>query len=206
MTRTGAENIPHVAWTDHRILRLPANPTTDEHHTALNELTPIFSPQATKRDMAMANYRLLLEGNRTFESTAWELLAEQQDSIASDKEALDALGNVSAERGDNQTAERCFRRVLDLDSTDLTALSNVGILLAKKGKLNEAIALLRPAFNRNRDIPGLAMNLARIECAAGDGASAAKTLQTALVYNPGLADMEHLVDQMAGCGVSGEQK
>jgi predicted CXXCH cytochrome family protein len=202
MPRTGAENIPHVAWTDHRILRVPDESKPQVRQAIANELRPIFSTEATERDLTLAYYRMLLEGNRSFEALAWERLMQQEDRIASDKDALDALGNLSAERGDIPTAERCFRHVLELDPADLTASSNLGTLLAKQGKLDEAIALLRPAFDRNRDIPGLAMNLARIECAAGDAASAQATLRATLVYNPGLADTQRGLKQMANCDSS----
>jgi len=204
MPRTGAENIPHVAWTDHRILRLPAKDLkVQAHDPAPNELKPIFSPATTKRDLAMAYYQVTLEGSRSFEPAAWEELTAQKDLIANDREALDALGNISAERGDGQTAEWSFRRVLEVDPADLTALSNLGILLAKQGKPDEAIALLSAAFDRNRDISGLAMNLARIECMAGQGASAQATLQATLVYNPNLSEVQRLLNQMTGCGSSG---
>jgi predicted CXXCH cytochrome family protein len=201
MARTGAENIPHVAWTDHRILRVPEEGLkVQAHDPTPNELSPVFSPAATKRDLAMAYYQVLLEGNQLFEPAAWQELTAQKGSIANDKEALDALGNVSAKRGDSQTAEWSFRHVLELDPTDLTALSNLGILLAKQGKLDEAIAMLRPAFDRNRDISGLAMNLARIQCMAGQGAAAQATLQATLVYSPDLQEVQRLLNQMTGCG------
>ena len=200
MRRTGAENIPHVAWTDHRILRIPEERKV-EREAGGEELKPIFSATATNRDLAMANYELLLQGDRSLEGAAWKGLNDEKNGIANDKQALDALGNLSAERGDVSTAERSFRRVLELDPADLTALSNLSTLLAKQGKLEDAITL-RPAFDRNRDVAGLALNLARIECAAGDGASAQATLRDTLIYNPGLADVQRLLQQMAGCGAT----
>jgi predicted CXXCH cytochrome family protein len=203
MPRTGAENIPHVAWTDHRILRLPEAAKAQTHDGATDELTPIFSPGATKRDLAMAYYQVLLEGDRSVESSTAEQLMSLKDSIRSDREALDALGNLSAERGDRETAEEAFRRVLELDPVDLIALSNLGTLLAKQGKLADAIGLLGRAFDRNRDIPGLAMNLARVECMAGDGPAARSTLQSALVYSPDLEQLRRLLEQMTACSAPG---
>jgi predicted CXXCH cytochrome family protein len=202
MRKTGAENIPHVAWTDHRILRVPGSSPGQPGAPAGDDLRPIFSPQATKRDLAMAYYRLLLEGERKFEVRAWEQLMEQKQSFQNDPEALDALGNLSAERGDLKTAEQAFRRVLELAPADLTALSNLGTILAKQGKLDQSTELLGRAFERNRDVPGLAMNLARVECAAGDGQAARNALQAALVYNPGLEDLERLLAQMSSCRTS----
>jgi predicted CXXCH cytochrome family protein len=204
MRRLGAVNILHVAWTDHRILRMPEGPKVEPAAQQVNNLEPIFSPGATARDRAMAYYRALLEGDRSLEAAAWEQLKQQQESIANDKEALDALGNLSAERGDLVTAERSFKAALSLDPVDLTALSNLGTLLAKQGKLNDAISLLSSAFDRNRDIPGLATNLARVECMAGDGRAARNTLTTALIYCPEHKGMQRLLVQMSNCGaVSG---
>jgi predicted CXXCH cytochrome family protein len=199
MGRVGAGNILHVAWTDHRILKVPERPKAESHVKAENDLVPIFSPEATDRDLAMAYYQELLEGDRSAEATAWEQLKKQQGSIANDKEALDALGNLSAERGDHNAAEKAFRRVLELEPTNLTALSNLGTLLAKEGKLSDAIPLLRTAFDRNQDVAGLAMNLARVQCMAGDGPAARNTLSAALLYCPNYEDMRRLLTQMSAC-------
>lgn len=199
MPHNGAQNIPHVAWTDHRISRVPqAAPA--ESSDAKNELVPIFSPRATTRDLGMAYYLALLEGNRSVESSAWSLLESQQEAIATDESALDALGILSVERGDKQKAEAEFRRVLTLDPKDLTALSNLGILLAKQGKLTEAASLLRQAFDRNPDIAGLAMNLARAECMMGDASGVRETLQSAMTYNPDIPEMRQLMDRAGSCG------
>ena len=198
MPRAVARNIVHVAWTDHRILRVPDNAPVASDATG-DHLVPVFSPGATDRDLAMAYYQLLLEGDREFEEQAWTRLNALGDSIANDKAALDALGNMSAERGENDTAERAFRRVLAIDPIDLTALSNLGIIFAKEGKLTDSVSMLRKTFDANQDVPGLAMNLARVECIAGDGQAAQATLQTALTYAPNLKDLQRLKAQMNSC-------
>ena len=198
MPRTGAENIPHVAWTDHRILARPVASEAAIEQKSEN-LTPIFSPGATPRDLAMADYQALLEGDRSREPVAWEQLNANQSRIANDKAALDALGNLSAERGDLKRADQVFHQVLALDPNDLTALSNLGVLLAKEGKLTQSIAVLQKAFERNQDIPGLSMNLARVQCMSGDGVAARATLNTALAYSRHLEDMQRLLAETSHC-------
>lgn len=205
MQRTGAVNIPHVAWTDHRILRVPEDQKTAPQGQAPApqdkvELVPIFSPGATDRDRAMAYYKALLEGDREFEVPAWEQLRAQRESIDGDQAALDALGNLSSERGEFKDAEQLFRRVLGLDPSDLTALSNLGMLLAKQGDLKGAIVMMQKAFDQNEDLAGLAMNLAKVECAAGDGPAAQRTLKAALRYSPDLESMKTLLARVATCG------
>lgn len=205
MPRTGAENIPHVAWTDHRILPRPAESKPGLAAKSEGDLTPIFSPGATSRDLAMANYQALLEGDRSREPIAWNELNADRDRIGNDKAALDALGNLSAERGNFKEADQVFEQVLSLDPNDLTALSNLGVLLAKEGKLNQSMTMLDRAFRRNQDIPGLSMNLARVQCAAGDGAAARATLNAALLYCPSSEEMRRLLTELNDCG-SGARK
>jgi Flp pilus assembly protein TadD len=198
MRHTGAENIPHVAWTDHRILRVPAESAAAGAKDGTT-LTPVLSPASTERDLAMAYYKAFLEGNGSVEEKAFTLLSRMRGEIAADREALDAFGTLSAQRGESQLAEAAFQQVLTMEPRDLTALSNLGTLRAKQGRLTEAIALLKPAFEANRDIAGLAMNLARVQCMAGDGAGAGATLSAALVYSPESQEMRRAAGEMTQC-------
>ncbi|MFZ0633235.1 MAG: tetratricopeptide repeat protein [Acidobacteriaceae bacterium] len=198
MPHLGAENIPHVAWTDHRILRLPqASPTPLS--AAGNELTPIFSPGVTSRDLGMAYYQALLQGNRAVEPLAWSLLHGQREAISGDPAALDALAELDAERGNYKDAEAEFRRVLVLEPADVGALSNLGTLLARQGNLSEATNFLRQAWERNRDLGGLAMNLARVQCFAGNTSGEAETLKSTLRYNPGVARIQQQLNAAPAC-------
>jgi tetratricopeptide (TPR) repeat protein len=205
MPRNGARNVLHVAWTDHRIRRNRVDSPTESDAEPAGVLTPIFSPDTSNRDEAMANYQALLEGDRSLETTVWRQLNAEGDTLRNDKEALDALGNISAERRDWAKAEGAFRRVLEIDSADLTALSNLGTLLAKQGKVKEAEALLQQAFDRNQDLPGLAKNLARVQCLAGDEAAARRTLTTALIYCPQVDDVRRLLNTLGNCSSASEK-
>ena len=98
-------------------------------------------------------------------------------------------------------AEEAFQEVLKLDPQDLTAQSNLGILAAKQGKLQASLALLQPAFDANKDVAGLAMNLARVQCMAGDVTGARTTLESALIFAPGLQDLRHMRDQLPDCSL-----
>jgi predicted CXXCH cytochrome family protein len=200
MARTGAQNIPHVAWTDHRILRIPGSGETIATGEVSKELSPVFSPGANSRDLAMANYTALLDGDRSAQPKAWTLLEDQRSGIENDAAALDALGVLSLQKPDNAGAEALFRKALAINPNDLTALSNLGILVARQGKLKEATTLLQSAFERNADVSGLAMNLARVQCAAGDATAARVTLQTTLKYNPDLESVRRLMQGLSDCG------
>ena len=202
MPRSGAENIPHVAWTDHRIQRVSGVGESIRNLTEDDTLVPVFSPHATKRDLALAYYSAVLEGNSAVEQKAYQVLKEIWPEILVDKEALNALGILSEKRGDYKQATEIFEQVLKIDLQDLTALSNLGTLRAKSGDLQGAIALWQPAFARNEDVVGLAKNLAQVQCMTGDTASARITLHKTLQYSPGLRDVQQLLAAIPSCTVA----
>jgi len=202
MPRSGAENIPHVAWTDHRIQRVPGIGESIRNFTEDDTLVPVFSPHATKRDLALAYYSAVLEGNSAVEQKAYRVLKEIWPEILEDKEALNALGILSEKRGDYKQATEIFEQVLKIDLQDLTALSNLGTLRAKFGDLQGAIALWQPAFVRNEDVVGLAKNMAQVQCMTGDTASARITLQRTLQYSPSLRDVQQLLAALPSCSVA----
>jgi hypothetical protein len=199
MPRTGAENISHVAWTDHRILKIPEAPGAAAKPSLGDTLVPVFSPGATERDIALAYYKSLLEGNVALQQKAFEKLEAIKPELSGDNDALVALGVLVEGRGDYKQAQELFQEVLKRDPVNLIAISNLGTLLAKSGDLQAAISLWRPAFERNEDVVGLAKNLARVECAAGDTAAARATLQQTLQYSPGIRDVRQLMTQLQDC-------
>ena len=200
MPHNGAENIPHVAWTDHRILPRP-NRAPEAQSSSTDVLKAIFSPEANTRDLGMAYYLAYLKGNGAEGAKAWSLLSSQQQEIQSDKDkpAMDALALLNIERGDTKTGESLFQEVLRLDPNDLTANSDLGALMAKQGELSKSLQLLQSAFSRNQDVAGLAMNLARVQCARGDAAGVRSTLTTALVYNPGVRELQQFLQSADTC-------
>jgi Flp pilus assembly protein TadD len=203
MPRTPSVNILHVAWTDHRILRQKDSLFLKATPKPSGELIPIFSPEANARDLAMASYLALLDGNRSLETVAWQQLSALRGQAGEDKELLDAFGTMAGMRGEAALAEQAFRDALQIAPNDLTALSNLGTLLARRGKMAEAVAVLRKAFDRNEDIVALAENLARAECALGDAEAARATLNKALEINPHLDKIRELASQMGDCRGSG---
>jgi Tfp pilus assembly protein PilF len=199
MPRTGAENISHVAWTDHRILKHPEAPDAVAKPSPGDTLVPVFSPGITERDVALAYYKSWLEGNVALQQKAFDKLQAVKPELTGDDDALVALGVLVEERGDLKQAQELFQEVLRRDPLNLIAISNLGTLRAKSGDLQAAISLWRPAFERNEDVVGLAKNLARVECAAGDATAARATLAKTLQYSPGIRDVRQLMMQLQDC-------
>jgi tetratricopeptide (TPR) repeat protein len=199
MPAGGAENIPHVAWTDHRIRRIPDSAETIKNLGEGDELVSIFSPKATSRDLVLAYYHATLEGNIALQEKAYSMLNEIMVTLVADKDALNALGILSEQHQNYKQAGEIFEQVLKLDPTNLTALSNLGTLHAKIGDFPGAIAYLRPAFERNQDVVGLAKNLAQTQCIAGDPAAARATLEKTLRLNPGLRSVQQMMAALPSC-------
>ncbi len=199
MPKTGAQNTPHVAWTDHRILKLPSSLLQSIDVATSNTLVPTLSPSMSERDLAMAYYRARMEGNAAAETKAYTSLAALKSQLAGDKDALDALGILSAQRGDLVQATELFNEVLSLKQDDLIASTNLGTILAKSGNLNKAIQVWQPISTRNPDMIGLTKNLALVKCTTGDVAGARESLLEGLEYSPGSLDLQHMLKSLPSC-------
>ena len=187
MPRTGAQNIPHVAWTDHRIRQHPNQPDLQSLPSLTPELVPILAGPNIARDLALAYYNLVMvEGLTTEKPRAWRMLIAAEKSDPDDPAVLRALGITAQLNQDDAHAEIYYRDVLKKDPENLAAGTNLGTLLAKAGNLQEAANSWQRAFNQNADIPALGQNLAKVQCMLGAKEAAEDTLRTVLLYSPGL--------------------
>ena len=198
MPRSAAENIPHVAWTDHRIL---ARPDAATAAAAPNDaaMIPIFSPAATSRDLALALYAAVMDGHREDGAKAYALLTQARQQDANDVQVLNALGTLANMKGNMLEAGQLFASVLDLDPKDRIAATNLALIAARNGNLARARALLQPVFDRNQDLSSIAENLAAIDCMQGDGDGARATLQAALRFSPGSHQLQQRLAEVGSC-------
>ena len=187
MPQSTARNIPHVAWTDHRILRrpevAPANPSALQTGQGL---IAVFSPNADQRDAAVAAYLAVVRGKSRDTQGALGKLEQVYAQGDRDPQVLEGLGVLSGLSGNAAESEQRLRELLTLQSLDITAISDLGVLMARKGKMGDAVSLWRPALARNRDITGLALNLAAAQCRTGDAAGARTTIRDTLRFSPGV--------------------
>ena len=201
MPRNTAENIPHVAWTDHRILARPDPASGTDSATRYGDILPIFSPTATPRDLALAFYTAVMEGHSEDGQQAYAQLTEAFQNNAGDVQVLNALGTLANMKGDTAQAGRLFQSVLALDPRNSLAATDLAVLSARAGRLQQARTLLEPVFARNQDVPSIAADLAAVDCLQGDGKAAHATLETALRYSPGSHDLRRRIAQTATCAV-----
>jgi predicted CXXCH cytochrome family protein len=185
MPKTGAKNIPHVAWTDHRIRRHPSEDDSLTGNVAgETELTPILAGSDLSRDLALAYYDLAVKGNTAVRPRAMALLTSAARVSPDDAAVLQALGILAEWNGETDRSKELYKAVLKLDPYSLAATTNLGTLLAKSGDFKAAAALWRPAFERNQDNLILGQNLTIIECLLGEKDRAVDVLKHVLIYSP----------------------
>ena len=185
MPKNGAENLPHTAWTDHRILQTP-NESPGGLPDAPGErgLVPILPGSGSPRDLSLAYYDLAVSGEPGARSKAIALLTNAAKSAPDDTAVLQALAIMAEGEGDNARATQLYLEVLKQQPNSLTSITNLGTLLAKSGRAEEAAKLWRPSFARNEDILTLGQNLASIECSLGNKDRAIDVLKRTLTFNP----------------------
>ncbi len=185
-----AENIPHVAWTDHRIRQHPDQPTILQPVSALqpapanSELISFLHENTSQRDLAIAYYNMFANGTYSAQERAWQLLLKVEVSEPSDPTVLADLGYLEQSKGKISEAMDFYQKALKLDPTDLPVVNNLGSLKAQSGQLKAAVILWEKAFKLNEDIESLGINLALAECRLGQLETAVNVLQRVLIYSP----------------------
>jgi hypothetical protein len=190
MPRSKAQNIPHVAWTDHRILRRPDSATLSPLDPRENgPLVAIFSPQANERDAAIGMYETLVRGKSSNRAEAIAKLKQVDATGAGDERVIEALGVLSGLAGNLAASETWLQKLVAADPSNLTGTADLGVLFARQGKVKEAVELWKPVFDKNKDMVGLARNLAVGQCTIGDSQGAMKTIADARKFSPGVREL-----------------
>jgi predicted CXXCH cytochrome family protein len=191
-----AENIPHVAWTDHRIRQHPDQPELSTPTLDAPELVPFLKGDLSQRDLALAYSKVVVDGKPAEASRAWNMLLEAAKSNPDDPAVLDALGYLSQAGNDSTQAINYYRASLQLDPSNLSATNNLATLLARSGDLVNAAAMWQKAFDLNQDIESLGLNLSLADCKLGERVNAQKILREVLVYSPDSAAARQRLKRM----------
>ena len=184
MPKTGASNIAHVAWTDHRLLQRPNQPKLESGAAAAKDLVPILKGDGTPRDLALAYYNLVTNGQNSEGQRALDLLSAAAKTDPADPNLSMALGVLLQAKKDRTGAADAYTRVLKADPENFTAAVNLGTLTAQSGDLITAARLWQKAFAHNEDNVPLGMNLAIVDCLNGQKEDAEAVLTRLLTYSP----------------------
>jgi Cytochrome c554 and c-prime/Doubled CXXCH motif (Paired_CXXCH_1) len=130
MPKTGSENIAHVAWTDHRILRQASEPEPDapspaQPAGATSDLVPVLPGTVSTRDLGLAYYDLVAGGSRSQRPKAWQLLTAAMQTAPSDVLVLRSLGILAQMDGDAVRAKQYYHAALAQDPVNFVSSTNL---------------------------------------------------------------------------------
>jgi predicted CXXCH cytochrome family protein len=201
MPRRDSADISHTEVTVHQI-GLPSHETprsdTADEPVRLKPFGAISSDGGA-RELGLAYVEIVPRGGTFGESEARRLLTEAARARPNDALVLARLAFLEQSRGNRTAAEAGYRRALALDATLATAAANLGVLIAQRGDLTEAIALWRPAFERNPDMIDLGVNLALGQCLGGDRDGATSVLHRILRFSPDSHKARALLNGLERC-------
>jgi predicted CXXCH cytochrome family protein len=185
MARPPSNDIAHEQVTDHWIKkrvsqeRLPAATTGD--------LMAVGGFAADDRDLGLAYAQMAARGDRQAGERAIDLLrrAEQKAAGAKRDHELHAqFGFLLQVAGQKEAAAEEYRQALAADAYDSLAAGNLALIEAQQHRFAEAVTLWKAVFSHDPVQLGAGLNLAVVECGAGDGKSALATLDRLLIFAP----------------------
>jgi len=142
------------------------------------------------QDMKKPYEAHLMYGHYYFTARDLKHAAEEYRNALAIKETPDthySIGVVKLQLGEAREAETHFRRALDLKIKPADASqAQLGVSLAKQGKLTEAMVALRKAIRANPKEPGYPTQMAWIALQAGDKDEAERSAKKALELDPNL--------------------
>jgi predicted CXXCH cytochrome family protein len=186
MARPPSNDIAHEQVTDHWIKkritqeRLPL-PTT-------GQLQVVGGFTAGDRDLGLAYAQMAVRGDRQATVPAIQLLRrteEQTSGAPLDHELHAQLGLLQQLNGDaQQEADYEYRLAIAADPYDSLAAGNLALIQAQEHRYSEAIRLWDQVFSHDPVQLGAGMNLAVVECGAGQRTAALETLERILTFSP----------------------
>jgi predicted CXXCH cytochrome family protein len=184
MARPPSNDIAHEQVTDHWIKtrvsqeRLPL--------ATGGELVAVGGAPASDRDLGLGYAQMAAHGDEAAARRAMDLLrkADTGAEAAHDRELHAQLGFLEQIDGETGEAAREYRKALDIDPFDALAAGDLALIEARGHNPAEAIRLWGSVVEHHPAQLTAAMNLAVVECSAGDRDQALQTLERMLVFSP----------------------
>lgn len=202
MPASDSTDVAHTEVTDHRILRRPQiSPQFLETQDSnlLPRLVPFPDSETAPdpRDVALAWDSIVQSGMSVAEPRARELLSKALQQSPDDPALLAALAYDEQQRGVTGHAKELYRKALALDPTLVDAATNLGVIEARAGDLQDAMKLWQDAFRRAPARSGIGLNIVRAYCAAGKFSEARTYILRVLEFNPDLPSAKKLSQSLA---------
>jgi Flp pilus assembly protein TadD len=104
-----------------------------------------------------------------------------------DPALLSSLGYIEQKHGATEHARQLYQKALSLDPSLIDAETNLGVIEAQAGKVDDALKLWRSAFQNAPDRSSIGLNIAHAYCAEAKLPEARHYILRVLEFNPDLA-------------------
>jgi hypothetical protein len=183
MPKAQARRIPHSAYSDHSIPRVPR--ASRDPELSIENIRPFWREGASDRETGLALAKIGIQLGRP------ELFAPAIEALQRVEESLGAEGALYLavlldRRGDETRAALLYARSLTLNPALAEAAVNLGAILASRGEMDRAENLWRDALNRNPGLDSASIKLASAQWIRGDREAARETLRKARQFVPDL--------------------
>jgi predicted CXXCH cytochrome family protein len=184
MGRPPSNDIAHEQVTDHWIKRQASAEALPK--ATRGELITVGGEAASARDFGMAYAQLAARGDQEAGKRAIELLrkTEEAGGAAGDHDLHGQLGYLEQLGGHAEAAAEEYRLALKADGYDELAAGDLALIEARQHRYGEAMALWREVFRQDPAELEAGMNLAIVECGAGQREAAERTLERILQFAP----------------------
>ncbi len=200
MPRTPAVTVQHAAFTNHSILKRPRPDATAGIPAGIpaeSVLVPFHGFESTGRELGLAYATVAIrDDNRAWGMRAFELLRNANASAPDDVKVSSRLAQLYDRMGQEGQACELYARIVAADATQNAAAVNLGICLAKEGRLEESMRLWKSALERNPVLEPARLNLAVAQFRSGDSAAARASLAKGLKFNPASPKILQLLREM----------
>jgi predicted CXXCH cytochrome family protein len=186
MPTSATTDISHEQLTDHRIQRSPSSVQL-RLSTPMEgpyRLMPVGATKAGDRELGLAYSQAALRGSQDARQLARQLLQRAEAAGADDAELHSQLGLIEQMSGHLSIAQTEYDLALLKDPDNSTALGNKAVLEASSGRAADAIHLLQRVVQNDPSQVAASLNLAFMECVAGDREGARKVLSNLSRFSP----------------------
>ncbi len=196
MPRLETADISHEQLTDHNIQARP-RPSRDSAPIpqAIETLLPVGNTAFTDRELGLAYAQMAEHGFPGMDTKALQLLSSAAASGASDPEMNSRLGYLYQLAGKGDLARQYYRKALEDDPYQPSALANLAVIDAATGRVPESIRLLDRLVSADPSRTTAGLNLAFIECSLGRNAESRALLEKLSQLNPDDPQLRTFLDK-----------
>lgn len=204
MPRTSISDVSHSSQVDHRVLRHRprgeiAKPVASTGRVVVfPESHAYLSDAEIDRAIALRTIRQAKdEGNKSLARLALTGLQVSVRQFQNDAAVHDAIAVAAHMTGDVDLARRSWRRTVEIDSFNESAVDGLGVLAFSDGRFDDALKWTKRLFEVNPARRDVYSRMARIHLSLKNTAAAEEWVMSGLGIDPGFAMLHSIRAEIA---------